>query len=103
MKLKKAGILLFCVSMGLMAPLYAQEKTFCEIREKTPLLQASYQEIDFYLTSGEECVVKIPFLYGGKYFDLSNSGGFAFEIAGEKDIQEFMVGLEFDGQTQDPP
>src|SRR3989338_549683 len=100
MKAKKIIILFFSVSMGLMAPLYAQEKTFCQIREKTPLLQASYQEVDFYLTSGEECIVKIPFLYGGRYFDLSNSGGFAFEIAGEKDIQEFMVGLEFDGQTR---
>ena len=100
MKFKRVSVFFVTIFMGFLTPLYSQEQTFCEAQKKSPLLQTSREEVSFHLAAGEECTVKIPFLDGNKYFDLSTASGFAFEISGEKDIQEFMLGLEFDGQVR---
>ncbi|HBQ20487.1 MAG: hypothetical protein A2Z91_07580 [Deltaproteobacteria bacterium GWA2_38_16] len=77
-------------------PLKAQ-KALCELSEKTGVYK-----ILFNTLGGNECKIKIPLqpVIPSKARDLSHSALLAFRIRGEKDVQNFNVGLEANGHIE---
>ncbi|MBI2608882.1 MAG: hypothetical protein HYW47_04695 [Deltaproteobacteria bacterium] len=97
--MKKHFILLFFIIISISYKAYPASEVYCDLKVQKKFLQSTVYEISFKVPKASECITKLP-LNTGKEFDLSQSVGMSFEIKGEKDVQEFIVGLEAEGPTR---